>query len=253
MTTNDSKDQGREAFEAWNDSQTVLEFEDAEAENHALTIFRAGFATALATSASALARDEASVVMSGGAQNFACFLIDKCEGETITEESVLHWLGKMLDNPQYTSPAASSAATVSDAASVQDERAAFEELRGQMAYIAAYSPDEADSMSKDRLAGRLRAIIDRARIAVSAARAASSATAPLTSDSDAVQSMDAAEIAEFERTVEEFIDDGETSTDYEILMGWARRGLLECTHFTVTKTARDLIDRAQSTNGEAKS
>jgi hypothetical protein len=50
-----------------------------------------------------------------------------------------------------------------------DERAAFAKLRGQMAYIAAYSPDEADSMSKDRLAGRLRAIIERARAALATA------------------------------------------------------------------------------------
>lgn len=56
---------------------------------------------------------------------------------------------------------------------VLDERAAFGELRSQMAYIAAYDLDELDGMKKDRLVGRLRAIIDRARRAVHNARAAS--------------------------------------------------------------------------------
>ncbi|MEZ2310809.1 Lar family restriction alleviation protein [Paraburkholderia sp. RCC_158] len=55
----------------------------------------------------------------------------------------------------------------------QDERGAFEELRGQMNYIAAYDPDELDRMSKDRLAIRLRAIIERARRAMSDLNAAS--------------------------------------------------------------------------------
>jgi hypothetical protein len=82
------------------------------------------------------------------------------------------------------------------------------------------------------------------------ARAASSATAPLTSDSESVGTMDADEWEEFERTVEDFEDCGETSTDYEVLMDWAQRGLLECTHFEVTKAGQDLIARAQSTNGE---
>lgn len=41
----------------------------------------------------------------GEAQNFACFLIDKCEGETITEESIQRWFGAMLANQQYASAA----------------------------------------------------------------------------------------------------------------------------------------------------
>ncbi|MBR8509620.1 hypothetical protein [Burkholderia cenocepacia] len=36
-----------------------------------------------------------------GADNFACYLIDKCERETITEENVQAWLGAMLRDPQY--------------------------------------------------------------------------------------------------------------------------------------------------------
>lgn len=36
-----------------------------------------------------------------GAENFACYLIDNCEGETIKEEFIQSWLGKMLKNPRY--------------------------------------------------------------------------------------------------------------------------------------------------------
>lgn len=43
--------------------------------------------------------------------------------------------------------------------------------------------------------------------------------------------------------VEQFMDDGETSTDYSVLMDWARLGLLECTHFEVTKKGLAEIER----------
>ncbi|WP_175867905.1 hypothetical protein [Burkholderia diffusa] len=44
------------------------------------------------------------------AENFACYLIDKCERETVTEENVQAWLGAMLRDPQYatTQPAPSA-------------------------------------------------------------------------------------------------------------------------------------------------
>ncbi|MGF6837003.1 hypothetical protein QF001_000870 [Paraburkholderia youngii] len=76
------------------------------------------------------------------------------------------------------------AAAPQAAATLKDERSAFVELRSQMAYIAAYCPDESDGMSKDRLVGRLRAIIERARRAVSDAPAApqAAATVPLTDE-----------------------------------------------------------------------
>ena len=35
------------------------------------------------------------------APNFACYLIDKCERETVTEENVQRWLGAMMASPQY--------------------------------------------------------------------------------------------------------------------------------------------------------
>ncbi|VVE79328.1 hypothetical protein [Pandoraea sputorum] len=38
------------------------------------------------------------------AANFACYLIDHCEGETVTEEGVQRWLTAMLANPQYAAP-----------------------------------------------------------------------------------------------------------------------------------------------------
>ncbi|MBM2769881.1 hypothetical protein [Burkholderia anthina] len=44
------------------------------------------------------------------AENFACYLIDKREGEMVTEENVQAWLGAMLRDPQYanTQPAPSA-------------------------------------------------------------------------------------------------------------------------------------------------
>ena len=53
--------------------------------------------------------------------------------------------------------------------------------------------------------------------------------------------LDADELDEFTRTVEDFEDNGETSTDYDTLMDWAQRGLLECTHFEVTAKAHDIM------------
>ncbi|KWF29879.1 hypothetical protein [Burkholderia pseudomultivorans] len=58
--------------------------------------------------AAAAPADERAV--SDGAQNFACFLIDHCEGETITEEAIQSWLGKMAQEPRYARAAASPAA-----------------------------------------------------------------------------------------------------------------------------------------------
>jgi len=34
-------------------------------------------------------------------ENFPCYLIDKCEGETVTEESLHDWLADFLKNPRY--------------------------------------------------------------------------------------------------------------------------------------------------------
>lgn len=36
-----------------------------------------------------------------GAERFACYLVDHCEREMVSEESILRWLGKMLADPQY--------------------------------------------------------------------------------------------------------------------------------------------------------
>jgi hypothetical protein len=66
--------------------------------------------------------------------------------------------------------------------------------------------------------------------------------APIVTDQDLT--MDVDELAEFERTVAEFEDASETSTDYDQLMDWARRGLLECTHFEVTKSGNDILAAA---------
>jgi hypothetical protein len=66
-----------------------------------------------------------------------------------------------------------------------------------------------------------------------------SALAPTAEQAEGELSGDEAE--EFASTVEDFEDNGETSTDYETLMDWAQRGLLECVHFNVTKAGTAAI------------
>lgn len=53
--------------------------------------------------------------------------------------------------------------------------------------------------------------------------------------------IDEGEIEEFRQTVEDFDDNGETSTPYDVLMYWAERDLLSCDHFTVTDKGRALL------------
>ncbi|POR52808.1 hypothetical protein B0G62_104105 [Paraburkholderia eburnea] len=36
-----------------------------------------------------------------GAVNLACYLVDHCEGETVTEESIQRWIGAMVKSPRY--------------------------------------------------------------------------------------------------------------------------------------------------------
>jgi len=56
------KQGARDAFDAWNDEQTALEFEDAEAENHARLIFSAGYNASPAAPAPSGEPVEADVV-----------------------------------------------------------------------------------------------------------------------------------------------------------------------------------------------
>lgn len=70
-----------------------------------------------------------------------------------------------------------------------------------------------------------------------AASTQSTATQPVQTE----RALTADELAEFERTVGDFEDDGETSTDYTLLLNWAQRGLLECTHFEVTKAGQAIL------------
>jgi hypothetical protein len=46
------------------------------------------------------------------AMNFAAYLIDHCEGETITEESLQVWLGKMVKLPRYNPSVESTLASM---------------------------------------------------------------------------------------------------------------------------------------------
>jgi hypothetical protein len=55
--------------------------------------------------------------------------------------------------------------------------------------------------------------------------------------------MDDDELAEFRQTAEDFEDNGETSTPYDVLMNWAERGFLDCTHFELTNAGKALIGK----------
>jgi hypothetical protein len=76
------------------------------------------------------------------------------------------------------------------------------------------------------------------------------ATAPQPARTE--RALTAAEIGEFESTVTEFEDCGETSTDYAKLIGWTHRGLLECTNFRITSAGRALLTAAQPASGGAQ-
>ncbi|OYZ19371.1 MAG: hypothetical protein B7X65_13855 [Polaromonas sp. 39-63-25] len=58
------------------------------------------------------------------------------------------------------------------------------------------------------------------------------------------------ELALFQQTLEDFADCGETETDYEVLVNWAQRGLLECINFQPTAAAHRML--ATSTSTEQK-
>jgi hypothetical protein len=131
MMTNDSKDQGREAFEAWmaeNRPDAELYRRDVEGSTRYGEYCKRAvqddwilWQAALATSASALARDEASVALMSDDEIARFFhAVYGTRGFPITvygARELVHglqnWLGRSA------SPAASSAATVSDEASVQ--------------------------------------------------------------------------------------------------------------------------------------
>jgi hypothetical protein len=70
-----------------------------------------------------------------------------------------------------------------------------------------------------------------------------------TAESEAV-AMDADELAELAQTAEDFEDNGETSTPYDVLMNWAARGLLDCTHFELTSAGKALIAAQPAGGGE---
>jgi hypothetical protein len=78
---------------------------------------------------------------------------------------------------------------------------------------------------------------------------AASPQATATQPAQTERALTAAEIGEFESTVTEFEDCGETSTDYAKLIGWTHRGLLECTNFRITSAGRALLTAAQPASG----
>lgn len=76
------KQEARDAFDAWNDSQTALEFDDAEAENHARFIFTAGY------NAAPLANEASKPAVRNCQTGWADFcLMAKHDGVTCPSES----------------------------------------------------------------------------------------------------------------------------------------------------------------------
>ena len=51
-------------------------------------------------------------------------------------------------------------------------------------------------------------------------------------------------------TIAEFVDTEQTMTDYPVLLDWAARGLLECTHFVPTEAGRAAAAQAPGARGE---
>ena len=73
--------------------------------------------------------------------------------------------------------------------------------------------------------------------------------APVQAQEDA---LDAAELREIQRAVEQFADCGETDVDYALLMRAAQAGYLECTHFQVMNESALNLDAARASQGGAE-
>jgi hypothetical protein len=139
LTTNDSKDQGREAtIEAMARAMNIATDGHDRYWTGYMKSAEAAYSAALATSASALARDEASVALTGDARE--CLMDVVSHHDNIVEgfcaqrkkawdvndnDSAMYWdremavACRMKEQAERALLAASSAATVSDEASVQ--------------------------------------------------------------------------------------------------------------------------------------
>jgi hypothetical protein len=101
------------------DEQILEHFEmpglnlEATLDAHDIGLLLTGIRTLLATTAQADAAPMvAETFIPDAAMNFAAFLIDHCEGETITEESLQVWLGKMVKLPRYNPSAEGALASM---------------------------------------------------------------------------------------------------------------------------------------------
>lgn len=56
--------------------------------------------------------------------------------------------------------------------------------------------------------------------------------------------MTSEELQLFVKTIDDFEACNETDTDTEVLMGWAKKGLLECTRFMLTDSGKDVYKKA---------
>lgn len=54
---------------------------------------------------------DVGAVLDMSATNFACYMVDNCEREIVTEEAILRWLGMALCNPRYNATPAPDQAT----------------------------------------------------------------------------------------------------------------------------------------------
>lgn len=83
---------------------------------------------------------------------FICYLIDKCERETVTEESLHEWLADFLKNPRYHRPSAPAGS-----GEVEDENIAnIESFAGVLERMALCYPRTAADFNLSQSARHIR-------------------------------------------------------------------------------------------------
>jgi hypothetical protein len=103
--------------------------------------------------------ERANAAPSVDGEMFICYLIDKCERETITEESLHEWLADFLKNPRYhrpTAPAGNGGEEYPEAAEVCAE--AYQVVGCMLMQLGLFDTPEAekilDNLSQHRMVHR---------------------------------------------------------------------------------------------------
>jgi hypothetical protein len=85
------------------------------------------------------------------AMTFGCYLIDHCEGEYVSEESVQIWLSSAAKDPQYAAPASSAASMLSEDARecLMDVVSHYDNIRAgfRAQEMEAFNAQDSDSMA----------------------------------------------------------------------------------------------------------